>query len=140
VLGEGECALGTIPDDVDAQEPLGRTQVTKLEVLTQLLLHSLDGICHLSSNVQVVHTGRDNHLVSLAVKHIDTRLTAHFDESQLLHDLAELEVPLPASLLKAIDGLPEEAVELLTCWVELLKTRVASCTLPPPGWHVGRQW
>jgi hypothetical protein len=34
VLGEGECMLGTVPDDVDAQEPLGSTQVTKLEVLT----------------------------------------------------------------------------------------------------------
>jgi hypothetical protein len=45
VLEEGECALGTVPDDVDAQEPLGRTQVTKLEVLTQLLLHSLYGLC-----------------------------------------------------------------------------------------------
>jgi hypothetical protein len=63
----------------------------------------------------------------------------HFDESQLLHDLAELEIPLPASLLEAIDGLPDEAVELLTCWVAQ-NQGVASCTLPPPGWHAGRQW
>jgi len=66
---ERECTLGTVTDDVDAQEPLGRTQVTKLEVLPQLLLHSLDRICGLGSDVQVVHIGRNDHPVPLAVKH-----------------------------------------------------------------------
>ena len=47
----------------------------------------------------------------------------HFDESQLLQDLAELEIPLPASLLETVDGLPEEAVEFLTSWAALLEAR-----------------
>ena len=72
----------------------------------------LDALLHLANDMAVIHVGWYNHIPTSAVlPQVDTWLTAHFPEANLLHHLNELEVPLPASLLEAIKRLEEQAIE-----------------------------
>jgi hypothetical protein len=49
-----------------------------------------------------------------------TQLTAPLPEANLFHHLTELEIPLPPSLLEAIERLEEQATEQASIWRVLL--------------------
>jgi hypothetical protein len=109
--------------------------------LSQLYLDVLDALLRLADDMAVIHIGRHNHLPSSAVlPDVHTRLTARLPEANLLHHLTEREIPLPPSLLEAIERLEEQAIGQASIWSTARSPLGVSCRSPPQGRHSGKQW
>ena len=81
--------------------------------------------------MKVIHITGHQNTIPIVLIHIDTRFTLHFGESNQLHHLTQLEIPLSATLLESIERLVEQAVEHSAARTKLLIACISETRIGP---------
>ena len=120
MLGERDGAARAVSGDLNAQDELGLTQISQLEALAKLCNNAVQCLSALGGKGHVINVHRDNHVDVIPGVDVDGPVSLQVLESHLQQSLMQLEVPLPSSLLQAIERLLEETHHVWTSNMEAL--------------------
>jgi len=120
-LGKGDRVSSEVLLDLEREEEGGRTQVTKLEVLLELLHRIVHSLVRVGQESDIVNIDRSNDLHVTSGEDVDGVIALETFEAKEVKDRVKLLVPLPSRLLKAIERLVELANDVRTSLVITLR-------------------
>lgn len=101
-LGDSDAPAWRGPVQVQPQEVVGHAHVPRLECAHDLLLHGVDVLLDLSNQQQVVDVNEQIDACAIEVLHEEARVGRALPHSHRVHQLDELQEPLPGHLLQAV--------------------------------------